>query len=223
MLIASAVNLHHFILDGAIWKLRDGRIARILLRRPDPANGVVATSDGWGRRLAWSAVAGLGLAYLVFYQVGTWEIEYGFRRAVDPPDAERMRTAARRLSLVGHDHPGIHLNLAILAARDGKLAEAQSEAERSLELGASVRAHLVLGQVLQQQSQLAEARAAYEAALALDPEHIPALAQSAAISAQLGDLERAERELERAVALAPARRDLRQRLEQLRQQRAGSS
>ncbi len=27
------VNLHHFILDGAIWKLRDGRIARLLLGR----------------------------------------------------------------------------------------------------------------------------------------------------------------------------------------------
>src|SRR4029450_13310551 len=35
MLIASAVNLHHFILDGAIWKLRDGRMARIRLRRSE--------------------------------------------------------------------------------------------------------------------------------------------------------------------------------------------
>src|SRR6185436_6695570 len=28
----SIVNIHHFILDGAIWKLRDGGIARVLLR-----------------------------------------------------------------------------------------------------------------------------------------------------------------------------------------------
>ncbi|MCA9510808.1 MAG: hypothetical protein KC560_08910, partial [Myxococcales bacterium] len=32
LLVASCVNLHHFILDGAIWKLRDGAIARVLLR-----------------------------------------------------------------------------------------------------------------------------------------------------------------------------------------------
>jgi hypothetical protein len=41
ILLASIVNLHHFILDGAIWKLRDGRVARVLIRqepevRPEP-------------------------------------------------------------------------------------------------------------------------------------------------------------------------------------------
>jgi tetratricopeptide (TPR) repeat protein len=30
-IFASLVNIHHFILDGAIWKLRDGRIAALLL------------------------------------------------------------------------------------------------------------------------------------------------------------------------------------------------
>ena len=33
----AVVNLHHFILDGAIWKLRDGRVAGVLLR-PTPAS-----------------------------------------------------------------------------------------------------------------------------------------------------------------------------------------
>jgi len=32
VLTLSVLNLHHFILDGAIWKLRDGRVARVLLR-----------------------------------------------------------------------------------------------------------------------------------------------------------------------------------------------
>ena len=31
MIFMALVNLHHFILDGAVWKLRDGRIARLLL------------------------------------------------------------------------------------------------------------------------------------------------------------------------------------------------
>lgn len=31
LIITALVNLHHFILDGAIWKLRDGRIAALLL------------------------------------------------------------------------------------------------------------------------------------------------------------------------------------------------
>jgi hypothetical protein len=32
LMVAATVNLHHFLLDGAIWKLRDPRIADVLLR-----------------------------------------------------------------------------------------------------------------------------------------------------------------------------------------------
>lgn len=219
MLVASGVNLHHFILDGAIWKLRDGRIARILLRRSEADAGTPRASSNWGRRAAWSAVAGLGVAYGVFYLVGIWEIEHGFRRAVDPPDAARMRVAAQRLALVGHDHPGIHLNLAILALREGDRETANREVERSLLLGPSVQAHLLVGQLRQQEKRWAEARQSYEAALAIDPKHVPALAQSAAMSERLGDLERAEVELASAVALAPSRQDLRSRLAEVRRLR----
>ena len=31
LIFTALVNIHHFILDGAIWKLRDGRIASLLL------------------------------------------------------------------------------------------------------------------------------------------------------------------------------------------------
>jgi len=220
MLVASAVNLHHFILDGAIWKLRDGPIARILLRRPDADAATASASNGWGRRFVWSAVGGLGIAYAIFYVVGIWEIEHGFRRAVDPPDVERMRTAARRLGWVGHDHPGIHQNLAVLALREGQLDEAQREIEQSLALGPSVNGYFLLGQIHQQRSEWTEARRAFERALEIDPVHVPSLAQTSAVSVQLGDLDRAETELASAVSLAPGRQDLRNRLDQLRRQRA---
>jgi Tfp pilus assembly protein PilF len=130
-----------------------------------------------------------------------------------------MRTAAQRLAFVGHDHPAIHLNLAILAVRDGDLATGEAEAARSLRLGPSVSAHLLLGQIYQQRKQWSEARTAYESALAIDPAQVVALAQSATVSTQLGDLARAEQELASAVSLAPARQDLRNRLDQLRRQR----
>lgn len=225
MLIASAVNLHHFVLDGAIWKLRDGRIARILLRRSEAGTSTADTTGSAARRIAWSALGGLGVAYGVFYLVGIWEIEHGFRRAVavDPPNVERMRVAADRLAFVGHDHPGIHLNLAILAVRDGDLETGQREAERSIALGPSVRAHLLLGQIHQQRKQWNEARSDYEAALAIDPKQVIALSQSAAVSAELGDFARAEAELASAAALAPTRQDLRNRLDLIRRQRAGAT
>jgi tetratricopeptide (TPR) repeat protein len=39
------VNLHHFILDGAIWKLRDTRIASFLLNKPEKGEEVASDSN----------------------------------------------------------------------------------------------------------------------------------------------------------------------------------
>lgn len=43
LIFTALVNLHHFILDGAIWKLRDGRIANLLLNSKETISA--ATSD----------------------------------------------------------------------------------------------------------------------------------------------------------------------------------
>ncbi|PYX34508.1 MAG: hypothetical protein DMG80_02025 [Acidobacteria bacterium] len=49
LIFTALVNIHHFILDGAIWKLRDGRIAALLLntqQRIAAAAGTAATTTG---------------------------------------------------------------------------------------------------------------------------------------------------------------------------------
>jgi tetratricopeptide (TPR) repeat protein len=38
LLMLSLINIHHFVMDGAIWKLRDGRLARLLLSAEKPAS-----------------------------------------------------------------------------------------------------------------------------------------------------------------------------------------
>jgi tetratricopeptide (TPR) repeat protein len=40
------VNIHHFILDGALWKLRDSRVAAFLLNTTEKAPGMAATKPG---------------------------------------------------------------------------------------------------------------------------------------------------------------------------------
>jgi tetratricopeptide (TPR) repeat protein len=47
LILTALVNIHHFILDGAIWKLRDGKIAALLLNSRDQISG--AASDASGR------------------------------------------------------------------------------------------------------------------------------------------------------------------------------
>src|SRR5882762_8743651 len=54
LIFTALVNIHHFILDGAIWKLRDGRIANLLLNSRERitdaaagAGGQLATAGRW--------------------------------------------------------------------------------------------------------------------------------------------------------------------------------
>ncbi len=57
LIFTSLVNIHHFILDGAIWKLRDGRIAALLLNSRERV--ACAVADAGGRfASAWRWVSG---------------------------------------------------------------------------------------------------------------------------------------------------------------------
>jgi hypothetical protein len=221
-LVAAAVNVHHFLLDGAIWKLRDGRIARVLLRPREGVADPTGAGDAprWPRRLAWSGVGAAGLAYAAFSAVGTLEFEYGFRRAVDPLDVDRIQLAARRLESVGYGHPALHLLLGTLAERRGDFPTARREAERSVELGPTADAWMLLGRLHHRDARWSEAAAAYAGALALEPERLEALTELALVDLQTGDLARAEDALVRAVALAPAHPVLRDRLAQVQRLRA---
>src|SRR5450755_2006517 len=46
LLFTALVNIHHFILDGAIWKLRDNRIAAVLLNSREKVSDATAEAGG---------------------------------------------------------------------------------------------------------------------------------------------------------------------------------
>src|SRR5208283_1171037 len=54
LIFTALVNIHHFILDGAIWKLRDSRIATLLLNSKERlSDATVEAGHRWGTRLRW--------------------------------------------------------------------------------------------------------------------------------------------------------------------------
>jgi tetratricopeptide (TPR) repeat protein len=54
LIFTALVNIHHFILDGAIWKLRDNRIAALLLNsRERLSEATDGARSRWGSRLRW--------------------------------------------------------------------------------------------------------------------------------------------------------------------------
>jgi len=136
-LVAAAVNLHHFILDGAIWKLRDGRIARVLLRSASDSDGASAGTSRWkGVAQAGFVVAGV-CAVLVTY-LSTIEEHFGVARAAEAANVERMRIAVDRLSWMGRDSPDRREQLGLIEFRNGNLAAAEQHFRRAVELEESV-------------------------------------------------------------------------------------
>ena len=101
LIFTALVNIHHFILDGAIWKLRDGRIASLLLNSKQEIAYVTRNArDRATSGLEWFKGATLparGLRYsLIFLLVALAAVDlvrYGL--AVDQTNVKRLHDAAQ--------------------------------------------------------------------------------------------------------------------------------
>lgn len=241
LLAAAAVNLHHFVLDGVIWRLRDERVARSLLgphasaseaalvrdprapatprrsksQRAAPAETSDRRLPAWIRgtgQLAATGVLALSLA-------ASWESLAG-NHAAQSGDVERYGLAARRRAWLGRDGPGPRLQLGVRALQAGDLERAQREAERGLDLYPSADLWRLAGEVADRRGEPDRALAAFEQALALDAESAPAHYQLGRLLADRGRLEEALAHVERAEAIWPDTSPIRELLAALRAQRA---
>jgi tetratricopeptide (TPR) repeat protein len=83
LIFTALVNIHHFLLDGALWKLRDARIASLLIDRGEKTVAGATTdsqSDGACRRLGArifsSPLFRISLAALLFLWGGMDQIHF---------------------------------------------------------------------------------------------------------------------------------------------------
>ena len=204
ILLISVVNLHHFVLDGAIWKLRDGRVARLLIRNEgtDPTEAAHRAA-GFRPAIAVAGLLALGIA-------GTdlWQREFVVNRS---RDLSELEGASRWLAWIGRDSPQLHAYLGrSLATRDPDAAVAAYR--RSLDLHPTPAAWTGLGQIEARRESWSEASRAFDAALAGDPDHVPALIGSARVWLAQGQREKARAALETARALAPRNPEIREML-----------
>lgn len=164
LLIAAAVNLHHFGLDGMIWKLRDPGVGALLIsgkRQPQPQP---QTERDGPSLLAASALVTVGGLSVFAWLAVTWEKEVGHQRALAAGDVARLELASTRLAALGRDSAGIHTALGTLHARQGRPAAAAVEFERSLRLLPTAAAWRGLGRAHQARGDFAAAEAAYRSA-----------------------------------------------------------
>jgi tetratricopeptide (TPR) repeat protein len=133
ILLFSVINLHHFVLDGAVWKLRDGRVARLLLRSDAP--GFDAAAAPTGARWRAGLIFGAGALCLALLLVELWDAH-----AVRSRDVARLEAAARRLAWMGRERIGVLLQLGDLHVARGEPLEAESAYRRAIALRRDPRA-----------------------------------------------------------------------------------
>jgi hypothetical protein len=202
LLIASAVNLHHFILDGVIWKLRHSRVSNVLLSRTEvpesPAE--VGESQDWVRRFVWSA-ASMGLIIGLF-EFGSFRYVYesAFRRG----DYAKASAVLDRLAWVGYDRANSRMRLATRLAREGNIDEAVRNMGRSVKLRPLAEGYFRLGAIQEHDEQRRDdARMSYDKALELEPDHVDALIRAGRLAMKRGRPLEARVYWERAAILRP--------------------
>jgi hypothetical protein len=162
LLAASALNVHHFAIDGVIWKLRDGPVARALLGTgQEPlASKPIPARIGWMRPVVFA----VGMASLVTSAVFVWEW-----KTLENAEVERYEVGLNRLRLIGRDSALGHARLASMFAQAGNHKRALEEIDRSLELLPNTEAWLIKGQIHEKDHYWSAALEAYEAVLRMDP------------------------------------------------------
>ncbi len=186
LLVASAVNLHHFLLDGAIWKLRDGRIARVLLRRQDAGPPeAVEPEPSRAPVLVWS-VAALALVVLAWGRVEEARLAW----LGDRVEAHRLEAALDRLAWIGQDSARLRAHGARLHLAAGDTGRALVAAQAAVGLAPGAESWIVLGRVHEEARRPAAAVEAYREALAAAPESRAAAGALARVLARSRDPER---------------------------------
>jgi tetratricopeptide (TPR) repeat protein len=129
LIFIAIVNIHHFLLDGAIWKLREGRIASLLISSP-----VKVSSSAWGLA-GWIASSRRGARAFRFAAIGLLLLlavadQARFFLAADAGNFPNL-TRAERLN--PYDGP-VHASLGRVEDGTGDVDQAVAEYRNALRL-----------------------------------------------------------------------------------------
>ncbi len=191
------INIHHFILDGAVWKLREPQIAAVLVQ--DQTQHPSAEADGsgllspWWRRFALAgAVVGLGLL------AGLDVVKFVLGGRVT--DATALSQALK----LNPNDALVAARLARLALAEGDRLRARDALERAIAINPyDAESQSMLGQMLIEQGEYDAAYQHYQAFHEHLPNDVRALVNLGTLAARRGQEETGIAAWERAVQLDP--------------------
>ncbi len=203
LVVAATINIHHFVLDGAIWKLRHMRIGRVLIQSHLETDADSAAQPAAGGRWLRPAVWGGCAAATAAAFAGFLWLDVQFQPARRERQLERVDTLLERASWLGRDSPKYQRELGQRYFDAGKLELAEASYRRSLELKSDSKHWGELGFIYQQHSDFDAAIEAYSTALAIAPDHPVLLIHLANSQLEVGKVTGAIATLEHLLELAP--------------------
>ncbi|MCH7866536.1 MAG: hypothetical protein IH881_02490 [Myxococcales bacterium] len=129
VMISAAVNLHHYLLDAVIWKLRHSRIAKVLILDEDPDQSEPEPSASWVR----PALVSLGVLSVTLMSIDAASTHLA-TRAIERQDPSGLSSAIRALSWIRRDSATLYFELSTLHQERGEIGAAIENAARAEEL-----------------------------------------------------------------------------------------
>ena len=206
-IFAALVNLHHFILDGAIWKLRDGRIARLLLGRNPPAGeadrapgeGGARSPFGWllgPARAARGLRYGLGAALLALAVLDQTQFWLTSKKSGQP--------ALALAQLFNPQDTRVYFQRAKQLVSAGQSSAAMAELRHALAINPrNVPVQHLLGELLFRSGDTAAALAHYDRMAGLFRPDFVVLFNSGLLATERGDHAKSRERFEAALRLSP--------------------
>jgi tetratricopeptide (TPR) repeat protein len=211
LIFTAVVNVHHFILDGAIWKLRDTRIASLLINRSGatqpnvklsvPASGANAAGAAlWvGSRIASAPAFRVCLVALLFLWGGIDQIHFALGNNEGDPSA--LRHAAR----MNPYDAMLQARIALAAAKAGQKDEEVAAFTRAVAINPHNAAlQHACARALIEDGRYQEAYQHYAKMLALFPRDTDALVNYGLLAGRLGHPEEAMDAWKRAADADPS-------------------
>jgi tetratricopeptide (TPR) repeat protein len=206
LIFTALVNIHHFILDGAIWKLRDGRIAALLVNSRVRIGDAAAQAssraaavmrwigqNSWGWRALRVTAAVLLLVWGTVDQVRYYLAMH----------AENLSDLQRAIKLNAFDS-GLQMRLARRAMEDGDLQQAETAWKRAMQSNPkdpSPRQGLL--QLLIEQDRYDEALGLTESSLQYSPRDANLLIDHGFLMQHAGHADEARKDWEKAIRVDP--------------------
>jgi tetratricopeptide (TPR) repeat protein len=206
LIFTALVNIHHFLLDGAIWKLRDGKIASLLLssrdRISDAASGAGSRlSQGWSWLTGTTAGArqlrvGAALVLLLWGTVDQARYYLSLR-------ADNLRDLQRAAAMDSFD-TSVQMRLARRELDEGQARLAEAAWRKAMQVNpADPAPRQALLRFLIGQGRIDEALSLTDASLKYSPKDANLLVDRGLLEMRLGQPDQAVETWERAISADP--------------------